>query len=62
LTACVPLGFSDEREEIARPDSDKFDLIFSEMESLHQQGIYLFIFGNALVLISFEDFWRNYSF
>ncbi|KAG2405702.1 Non-structural maintenance of chromosomes element 4-like protein [Vigna angularis] len=27
----------DEREEIARPDSNKFDLIFSEMESLHQQ-------------------------
>ncbi|KAL9331679.1 hypothetical protein ACSQ67_001289 [Phaseolus vulgaris] len=27
----------DEREEIARPDSDKFDSIFSELESLHQQ-------------------------
>ncbi|KAL2320852.1 hypothetical protein Fmac_029821 [Flemingia macrophylla] len=26
----------DEAEEIARPDSDKFDFIFNEMESLHQ--------------------------
>ncbi|KAK7336639.1 hypothetical protein VNO77_17185 [Canavalia gladiata] len=27
---------NDERDEMARPDSDKFDLIFNEMESLHQ--------------------------
>ncbi|KAJ1403334.1 Non-structural maintenance of chromosome element 4 [Sesbania bispinosa] len=27
---------NDEREEIAKPDSDAFDLIFGEMESLHQ--------------------------
>ncbi|CAJ1908972.1 unnamed protein product [Sphenostylis stenocarpa] len=31
----------DEREEIARPDSDKFNLIFDEMASLHQQGAIL---------------------
>ncbi|KOM32333.1 hypothetical protein LR48_Vigan01g188900 [Vigna angularis] len=35
----------DEREEIARPDSNKFDLIFSEMESLHQQ-VFKAICGN----------------
>lgn len=34
------MAFADDREEIANPDSDKFDLIFSEMESLHQLGIW----------------------
>lgn len=33
------LVFTDEREGITNPDSAKFDLIFSEVESLHQQGI-----------------------
>ena len=33
------VAFADEKEEISSPESDKVDLIFSEMESLHKLGI-----------------------
>lgn len=33
--------YADEREEITNADSDKFNLIFNEVESLHQLGNFL---------------------
>ena len=43
LHVCSLWFLADEREEIARADSHKFNLIFNEMETLHQLGIYFFI-------------------
>ena len=46
---CSLWFLADEREQITRTNSHKFDLIFNEMETLHHQlGIYLFYLVNYL--------------
>lgn len=47
--------FADEKDEIASPESKKFDLIFGEMESLHQLGIYLIFIVLYLNIVTWEE-------
>ena len=40
---------AEERDDITRADSDKFDSIFHQVQTLHDSGIFFFFFLNASV-------------
>ena len=42
---------AEERDDITRADSDKFDSIFHQVQTLHDSGIYLFIFSSPLLFM-----------
>ena len=42
---------AEERGDITRADSDKFDSIFHQVQTLHDSGIYLFIFSSPLLFM-----------